>query len=178
MSLWRLLPRLVLLGHVVFAIASYASLPSEFPAQFDLSGRVSRVAARTPAEWFAMPLTAAGTFALLLWIRARLPQRPEWFNFPGKEEFLDLPRPYQSPVIVEMQRVLDVTATLTLALLFAVQVMLFRTATQPDAGSMHPLTIVLPAILMGPIILLTTLRVQSAVDAARQRWTADGRPAR
>jgi hypothetical protein len=177
MRVLALLPRLVLLLHIVFAIASYPSLPAEFPAQYDLSGRVSRMASRTPSEWFAMPLIAAGTFALLLWIRARLPQRPEWFNFPGKEEFLVLPRQYQSPVIVEMQRVLDVTAAMTLALLLAVQVMLYRGATDPAAGALHPLMIVLPAVLMGPIILLTTLRVQSAVDAARARWTADGRPA-
>jgi uncharacterized membrane protein len=172
----RALPWALLLAHIAFAGATYATLPSEFPAQFDLGGNVTRMASRSVWEWFALPLVSASTFGLLAWIRAQLPRRPQWFNFPGKDEFLALPATYQPPVIVEMQRVMDVTGALTVGLMQFIHVMMWRTALDPSGAGNQAALIVLPALAIGPVILLQTLRVQTAVDEARKRWRADGSP--
>jgi hypothetical protein len=173
----QILPWALLLAHLAFAGATYATLPAEFPAQFDLGGNVTRMASRSLLEWFALPLVSASTFALLAWLRAQLPRRPQWFNFPGKEDFLALPASYHPPVVVEMQRVMDMTNALTVGLMLFIHVMMWRTALDPSRADGLTMWIVGPALLIGPVILLQTLRVQTAVDDARKRWRAEGSPA-
>lgn len=169
--LLRILPWAIWAGMLVFSVATYAGLPAEIPRHLNSAGEATRSVTRSWMSWMLLPLIAAATQAFLTWLTLLLPSKPDLFSFPEKERFLKLPREYQGDAIVRMQTTMDIIASFTMLLLFAVQVILWRTALG------HPSKNTLPFLMVGtiafiPLALVLTSRVNEAVDAADKRWRA------
>jgi uncharacterized membrane protein len=169
--LLRVLPWAIWAGLMVFSVATYGGLPPEIPQRLNDAGEVTRSVGRTWVAWLALPLIAAAVQVLLTSVTLLLPSKPDLFNFPEKERFLQLPHSYRGHVIVRMQETLDAISVLTMLLLCGVQVLLWRVALG------HASRNALPVILIGtlvfvPAALLLTSRVNSATEDAERKWKA------
>lgn len=169
--LLRILPWAIWAAMLVFSVATYADLPAEIPQHLNAAGEIARSVERTWMSWMLLPMIAAATQALLTWLTLLLPSKPDLFSFPEKERFLKLPRAYQGDAIVWMQVTMDILASGTMLLLFAVQVILWRTALG------HPSKNTLPFLMVGtivfiPLALILTSRVNAAVETAERKWRA------
>lgn len=176
MGIPRMLAWVMLVGMFAFALATYGSLPESIPSGLDANGQPRGLREKSLMLWLLLPLLGLATTGLMLAIRQALPRKPHLFNFPDKDRFLKLPERYRPPVIVEMQRTLDITAAITLLPLTYVQYLMWQTAMgQPS--ELGVLGIAIGGIFIAPAILLVMGRVTSASDEAEKRWKADGAPA-
>ena len=153
-----------------FAVATYPGLPGEIPVHLDASGDPTRFEVTTPMSWFALSGITLLTFGALQVVSMMLPKRPHLFNFPDKDRFLALPAEYRSPVIVEMQVVLEVCTILTLLTLWMVQLLMWRKAMGADAGLLEVAPFL--GFLVAPVVLALMTRVSSATEREERRWKA------
>lgn len=151
------------------SIAVYPSLPADIPQHIGADGRAGNFVARSPMAWGLPLLIAIVCLVLVDVLAAKLPSKPELFNFPGKEQLLKLPAEYRGEVIRRMQQFMDIIMLQVVATFALVQWMMWRGAQGLDNAS---LTMLLLAI--GPVVLvgvgLYTGRVQRALDEAQQRY--------
>ncbi len=161
----------LLFAMVVFAAATYGSLPDRIPTKLALDGTPQRMGDRSALGWFGIPALGVAMFALLQGIAVALPRRPHWFNFPDKERFLRLPATYQAPVIAKMRVILDVAALGMLLILFVVQLTTWRVANGHPVGALA--FVPLFAFLLTPVILILVSRVSEAVEREEKRWRAE-----
>ena len=176
MPLLRLLPWLLWAALLLFSIATYGGLPADLPRRINAAGDVTQTDPRSLFNWLLVPGIAAFVQGMLSFVSSLLPTQPELFNFPEKERFLKIPSAYRGPVIARMRDVLDIVGTFTMALIFFVQFGLWR------VGLGERLPALMPIILIGsigflPLVLLLSVRINSAVDEAEQRWKASERGA-
>ena len=169
--LLRLMPWFLWLMLVLFSVASYGSIPGDLPRHLDAAGRVTDAVPRSLGAWMLLPIVAALTQALLTGLGRLLPSRPDLFNFPEKDRLLALPREFHGPVVARMRDVLDATGAAVMALLFAVQVVLWRTARGEATPWVTPV-VASVTIALVPLILLLTARVSRAVEDAERRSRA------
>ncbi len=169
--LLRILPWAIVSGLTLFSVATYAGLPAEIPRHLNSAGEATRSVELTWMSWMLLPFIAAATQAFMTWLTLLLPSKPDLFSFAEKERFLKLPREYQGDTIVRMQATMDIIAGFTMLVLFAVQVVLWRTAMG------HPSKNTLPFLMVGtivflPLALVLTSRVSAAANAAEKKWRA------
>ena len=124
-----------------------------------------------------VPLMMILLQVLLEALRAHLPEHPDSFNFPDKEDFLRLPDEFRAPVIRQMQWMLDATALVMQVALIVVLGSLWLKAN----GRGSPAVTLLP-ILLGvfttPGIFLLLSRVTNALEEQMKEWRAAGSPPR
>ena len=175
MRIVRVLPWLLLAGLVVLSAAVYPALPDTLPRSVEVGGRVTHTMAKSPWAWGMLPMIAVLTQLLMEGIRRALPRKPELFNFPGKADLLKLPPELRAPIIVTMQWFMDVVACVTLVLLLAAQVTMWRTAhgARSDAASV---VLMMLCVLMTPLLFLLLQRVTKQVDAAKRAWESRRNP--
>ncbi len=165
----------LLLAMIALAAATYGDLPDRIPVHLGFSGQADRWASKSFVQWFLPCGIAVVTLTLLDVIGSLMPKRPDLLNIPDKEQLLRLPRRYQSPVMVEAQRMMDATAVGVMALILMVQWMMVRAATGARGGlGLAPHFV--PFALVITLLLFVT-RISSALDAAVKRWKQDGSPA-
>lgn len=164
MSVMRSLALGLVIASIVFAFATYPTLPDVIPTRLDLGGTPIAHQPRTPVGWFALPAINLILTAVLLGISRALPSRPHLFNFPDKDRFLRLSPAYQAPVIAVMRSVLDVALVGVLLTLISVQALMWRTALGEDAGALKFAPFL--GLLLTPVLLLLVLRVQNATEQA------------
>lgn len=167
----RILPWAIWAALVVFSIATYAGLPAEIPRHLNAAGAITGSVERSWMSWMLLPLIAAAVQGFITWLTLLLPSQPELFNFPEKERFLKLPAAYRGDVIARMQETMDVIGALTMLALFAVQIVLWRSALGHASKSTLPLMLVGTVVFI-PVALLLTLRVNSATEVAERKWKA------
>lgn len=152
----------------LFSIVAYGDLPASIPQHFDASGAPTRFEDTSPWSWFMPPVIAAGTWALMAFVSARLPSNPELFNFPQKARFLALPPSHRGPVIDEMRAFLEMTSVLVVAVFLVIQLMVWRVATQGSAGALARAPLAATVLLVS-LMLLWLPRLGRAVAAAERR---------
>jgi hypothetical protein len=157
---------------VFFSIVSYGDLPASIPQHFDASGAPTRFEDTSPVSWFALPAIAVFTWGLLAVVGAQLPAHPELFNFPQKARFLALPPSHRGPVLEEMRAFLEATSVLVIALLLAVQLMVWRVAMHGSAGALARAPLA-GALLLPAMLALWLPRLGRAVSAAERRLRAE-----
>lgn len=166
----------LLVGIVVFALATYAGLPAEIPTGIGPNGEPRGVRQKSLLIWLALPGLTLVAHGLIEVLRTGLPRNPHWFNFPDKERFLRLPDEYKPPVIAKMQDTIDAVALSMLIILGLVQGMIWQTARgAPNETGM--LVLMVGSIAFTPIILIVASRVTTATDEAEKRWKATDRSA-
>lgn len=161
----------LLLASIVFAAATYPSLPDVIPTRLSLDGTPVDHARRSPARWFALPAINLLMTASFVGIARMLPSRPHWFNFPDKDRFLALPREYQAPVIDVMRLLLDVALAGVLVTMLAVQLLMWRTAIGEPTGALR--LVPFAGVLLTPVLLVLVMKVQEATERAEQRYRAE-----
>ncbi len=176
MRVMRFLALGLLLASVVFAAATYASLPEVVPTRLNLAGEPVEHARRSPMMWFMLPGLNVAMAAVFLGIGAALPRRPQLFNFPDKARLLALPPAYQAPVIDVMRMVLDVALVGVLLTMLSVQLLIWRIAMGHDAGALKLAPFA--GLLLAPVLLLLVTRVQEATEQAEKRYRAEHPEAR
>lgn len=165
----RLIAWALFVALVVLSLAAYDQLPSHIPMRISLDGVPSKVVTRSWTSWMALPGVALLVQLLLDGIGLILPRHPQLFNFSNKQRFLALPRTLHAPVIAEMRLVLDVTAVFVQGTMLFTQLMLWQAAqgTPIPGGGM---VIIIGSIVLLPIILLLTQRVDRAVEQQEARF--------
>lgn len=155
--------------------AAYPSLPTSIPMSIDVNGQGKGFAPRSPLMW-GLPLgIGLLTMIGLEVLRARLPQKPELFNFPGKEQLLKLPHEYRTGAVVRMQQFMDIM-NLQLVFIFAlVQFMIWRSARGEQSGGLAIATLVFPLFMLVAVGLFLNV-IQSEVDAAQRRYDSRRNP--
>lgn len=157
------------------SIAVYPSLPADIPQHIGADGRAGRFVARSPLAWGLPLLFAIACVVLVDVLAAKLPGKPQVFNFPGKEQLLKLPAEYRGEVIARMQQFMDIVLLQLVATFALVQWMMWRGAQGQKNGS---LTMLLLAI--GPILLIAsglyTQHIQRALDEAQRLYDSRRRP--
>lgn len=171
MRVMRFLAFGLLIASIVFAAATYASLPEVIPTRLDLAGNPVSHTQRSPTSWFMLPALNVAMAVVFLGIGAALPRRPQLFNFPDKARLLALPPAYQAPVIEVMRMVLDVSLVGVLLTMFSVQLLMWRTATGHDPGALKFAPFA--GLLITPILLLLVSKVQEATEQAEKRYRAE-----
>lgn len=160
---------------VIAVAAAYPSLPTSIPMSIDVNGQGKGFAPRSPLMG-GLPLSMGlATMIGLEVLRARLPQKPELFNFPGKEQLLKLPSEYRTGAVVRMQQFMDV---MNLQLVFTfgmVQLMIWRGARGESSGGLTIATLVFPMLMLVAIGLFLNV-IQSEVDAAQRRYDSRRNP--
>ncbi|MBX3173696.1 MAG: hypothetical protein KF709_04755 [Gemmatimonadaceae bacterium] len=158
-----------------FALGTYGGLPEQIPTGIDASGNARGLRERSLLIWLLVPLMALLIQGMLEFIRASLPRRPHWFNFPDKDRFLRLPARFRPPVIEAMRATLDITAAVGHLPLFLVQYLIWQTAIGNPSSS-GVVFILVGSAFIGPVILITVGRVGTATEEAERRWKAEGSP--
>lgn len=164
---------LAILG--LFSVVVYGDLPTAMSHSLSLSGQGRPTRATSAWAWSIVPLTAFLTLALVEWISARLPHKPELFNFSGKDDLLKLPREYHPPIIARMQRFLDIVNITTMLILLGAQIMIWQKALGAKSEAATVALIVGPSLLM-PIMFLLLQGVNNEVDAAKRQWESRRNP--
>lgn len=159
-----------------FALGTFGGLPEQIPTGIDASGNARGLREKSLLVWLLVPLMALLIQGMLEWIRASLPRRPHWFNFPDKDRFLRLPERFRPPVLDAMRATLDITAGVGHLPLLLVQYLLWQTAIGHPSGS-GVVFVLVAGVFIGPVILITVGRVTAATDEAERRWKAEGSPA-
>jgi hypothetical protein len=171
----RLLAWLGLLGLVIASVVAYPSLPEQIPQSIDASGRAVRFVTPTPLSWGMPVAIAVATMLLCEWLRARLPAKPELFNFPGKEELLKLPPEHRVDAIRAMQGFMDLVNLELVATFALVQWMLWRGAQGAQSQGMTVALLMLsPVMLVGTGLYLS--RLQGLVEEAKRRYDSRRNP--
>ncbi len=124
-----------------------------------------------------LPLMMVLLQLLLEVLRARLPKRPDSFNFPDKEDFLRLPDEYRAPVIRQMQWMLDATAVVMHVALVVVLGSVWLKADGRGSSVVTLLPILL-GVFTTPVIFLLLSRVTNALEEQMKEWRAAGSPPR
>lgn len=171
MRLLRLLSWTALLVLLVFTAASYAGLPDSMPTHMGLDGKVTSVAAKSLWGWFLLPGIALALQLLFEGIGVMLPSRPQWFNFPEKDRFLQLPPEYQAPVIAQMRTMLDITQLGMLLLFGVLQVQMWMAAQGRGTSGLFISALVLP-VLLTPAALFWLTRITAALEREEARFLA------
>lgn len=171
----RILPWALWVALLLFTAATYSALPAEIPQQLDFAGRVTRSTPRGWLSWMMLPLISGLILGVLTVLRASLPKRPQHFNFPEKERFLRLPPRYRALVIPHMQATLDFTSVFLVLTMGGVQYTLWRTALGERTDGLE-LMIPLGSVIVLPLLLILTSRVNTATEDAERKWKADGSP--
>lgn len=171
--------RLGVLGGLVALVATsillYPQLPDMIPRSIDANGRAGGMIARSPFSW-GFPIAICISVALVVEvIRAKLPTRPDLFNFPGKEQLLRLPAEYRGEVVTQMQLFMDITNAQMLVVFALVQWMLWRGAHGQRSEALTIALLVLPVLLLVGMGLLLS-RLQEAVDRAQRRYDSRRNP--
>lgn len=161
----------------VFFVGSalaWPALPEHVPVHFGVDGEPDRWATRSLASWFAMPLVALVIGAFNYVVAALLPRRPKWINLPNKERFLALPGERRAAVIRQMQGMLHGLTAPTVAVLAAVQVMIYRRALGTP-GEHDLLVVLLLTVLLTPLVLIVWIpKVQREQDRQLREHRAAG----
>jgi len=165
----RMLPGLVFVTLVVFSVAVYPELPDRLVTSVGASGQATHLRAKTPLVWGMLPVLSLGVLGMMQWIRARLPARPDLFNFPGKEDLLKLPRELHPHIVAIMQQFMDAIAAFTMLVMLAAQVLLWHASRGGTSSAGTILLIVGPSLTV-PFTFLYLQRVTDAVERARREW--------
>lgn len=112
-----------------------------------------------------------GVQLCLTWLTALLPRQPELFNFLAKERFLKLPEAFRGEAVQRMQETMDVIGVLAMLIMFAVQVLLWRSALGHTSKNALPL-LMIATVAFIPVALVLTSRVNQATEAAERKWRA------
>ena len=168
MPLLRLAPWAIHCIHWAIAFGLYPTLPSRIPTHLDFGGAVTATSTTSWTSWFGFPLVAVATSALIAGLSAYLPKKPSLFNFPDKARFLRLPREAQEPVIVVMRSMLDLTAAGVALVMASAHALLWYATQGPVPAAAHVLLLLL-TVLLGPVLLVYSSRVSTAVDEAERR---------
>lgn len=169
MRISRMLPWLVFVTLVVFSVAVYPELPDRLVTSVGASGQATHLRAKRPLVWGMLPVLSLGVLGMMQWIRARLPARPDLFNFPGKEDLLKLPRELHPPIVAMMQQFMDAIAAFTMLVMLAAQVLLWHASRGGTSSAGTILLIVGPSLTV-PFTFLYLQRVTDAVERARREW--------
>ena len=78
----------------------YSRLPERVPIHFNLQGEPDGWAGKNVWSVLGMPILAA-VLLVVMGLVSRL--QAKWYNFPGKERVLALPKPLQDHIIAPMQ---------------------------------------------------------------------------
>lgn len=175
MPVVRTLGWVLLVGLFAFALGTYDLLPDSIPTGIDANGNPRGMRDKAIWAWLAVPGIALLIQLMLVGIRAALPTRPQLFNFPGKDRFLQLPQRYRAPVLEAMRATLDLCGLVGQLPLLLVQWMLWQSA-RGQGGSASLVLVLLAGVFTGPVILIAVGRVSTATDEAVRRWQADGSP--
>lgn len=147
----------------------WPELPERVPGHFGLGGEVTRWDSPSALSWFGLPLVGLALVAMLYGIARLLPSRPDLFNMPDKDRFLELPAAFRAPVVARMREMLHGLASLMLVMPGVIQWMRYRTAHGADSEPYMALVLVL-AVATTPIILGIWLpRIQREIDRQVER---------
>lgn len=164
-----------LLALVAAAVIMYPQLPTMIPQHIGPNGEAGNFVPRSPFAWGMPVMLAVATVALTEGLRARLPRRPELFNFPGKEQLLRLPPEYRGSVIARMQRLMDVVNVQLVLTFVLMQWMLWRGAHGQRSETLTITMLVLsPALLV--VVGLMVSGVQNEVDRAQREYESRRNP--
>jgi uncharacterized membrane protein len=159
----------ILVIALVIVVAAYPSLPTSIPRSIDVNSQGKGFTPRSPFTWGLPMCIGLITLIGLEVLRARLPKKPELFNFPGKEQLLKLPSEYRTGAVVLMQQFMDVM-NLQLVITFGiVQLLIWRGARGESSGGLSIATLVFPMCMLIAIGLFLNVS-QSEVDAAQRRY--------
>jgi uncharacterized membrane protein len=172
----RVLPWVLWAVLVGFSVLTFDTLPAEIPRHLNSAGAITSSVPRTWFSWMLLPIVALATQWLLFGLAHHLPKDPSLFNFPEKEKFLKLPPAYRGDVIPRMQSALDVAGVFMMLMILFVQWLMWRTALGQETPSTMTYILV-PTVLLVPLMLILTSRVNSAVEDAERKWKAAGSPA-
>lgn len=177
MRILRPLTWLLAIALVIATVAVYPSLPASIPRNIGISGRGNGFVPTSLLSW-ALPLCIGlSTLVALEVLRARLPKKPELFNFPGKEQLLKLPDEYRVGAITRMQQFMDIM-NLQLVITFAlVQLMIWRGARGESNSGLTIVTLVFPIFMLVAVGLFLNV-IQSEVDAAQRKYDSRRNPLR
>jgi uncharacterized membrane protein len=160
---------------LVATALAYPQLPDMIPRSIDANGRAEGFMARSPLTWGLPIILGVLSMLLVEGIRAKLPARPDLFNFSGKEQLLRLPAEYRGEVIVLMQKFMDFTNAQLVAVFALVQWMLWRGAHGQRSETLTIALLVLPVLLVVGMGLFLG-RLQEAVDRAQRRYDSRRNP--
>jgi uncharacterized membrane protein len=164
-----------LVALVATSILLYPQLPDMIPRSIDANGRAGGLIARSPLTW-GFPIAMCLVVALVIEvIRAKLPTRPDLFNFPGKEQLLRLPAEYRGEAITQMQLFMDITNAQMLVVFALVQWMMWRGAHGQRSEALTIALLILPVMLLVGMGLLLS-RLQEAVERAQRRYDSRRNP--
>lgn len=160
----------LLLGLLIYALASYDALPRRLPLHFDAAGQPDRWADKSWSSWLALPLVAAGLTALLYLasgLVALARRKPGLLSLPQKEKFLALPAAQQEPVWQRLRSIPRWLAVPTNGLMLYAQLSIGTTAS--SGGSMPVWPLLLLVGVMGAITIGITVSMVRAVRRAVER---------
>lgn len=175
MRLTRVLVWIGVLVLVTVSVATYGQLPDMIPTHISASGEPGRLVPRTLWAWILPAGIGVLTVLFTDALGSRLPQHPEWFNFPSKVQLLALPADYRTEPIARLQTMMDAVNLYIIILLLIVQWMLWRGAHgQSSQAASLLLLITSPVLLIGIGLYLQV--VQRAIDDAEHRYASRRNP--
>lgn len=147
----------------------WPELPERVPGHFDLGGEVTRWDSPSVLSWFGLPLVGLALVAMLYGVARILPHRPDLFNMPDKDRFLELPPAFRGPVIAQMRGMMFGLASLMLTMFGVIQWMRYRTAQGADSEPYMAIVLVLTAITTPIILGIWLPRIQRETDRQVKR---------
>lgn len=167
--------RVLNIGLLVLLFAGSAlvwpELPERIPAHYGANGVIDRWTETTLLSWFAMPLVALATSALLYGVAAFSARSVERINMPGKERLLVLPPERQQAVLQRLRGGIELLALPTTIIFCIIQFANYRAASGLETRGLMTAVLVI-AMAGSPLLaILLIVRVQREID--RQTRAAD-----
>ncbi|HEX6041894.1 DUF1648 domain-containing protein [Longimicrobium sp.] len=170
---YRLLNAVLLAALLAGSAWAYPRLPGRIPMHFNAAGQVDRWEGRSPASWFMLPILAA-VLAVFMWGIGIIGERhPHTWNVPDKPRFLALSPEARAPIMARMGEFLAFVSLMCTALMSALQLTLYDTATSRETQ--------MPAWMMGfvgaflIVVLIAGVRLNVAVGRMIRDASASAR---
>lgn len=169
---------LTLAGLWMLAAILWHGLPDRFPVHFNLKGEPDGFVRKEYANWYMLPLTGAGTTALLLGltfvIRPFTRGEAKWLNVPRKKDFLKLPPEARERALAPLYALIwGSPAPVNLVFTYVVSGM-YSVATKRTAGlSMIPMIVGLALVFAWTGLGIMGLR-RAIIDEAAKLPRAEG----
>jgi uncharacterized membrane protein len=118
----------LLVGYWALCFVLYPRLPGRIAIHFDARGQADGWTDRPWLAWFGMPLLATATALLIIGCAKLARQNPHLWNIPEKKRFLALTPEQREPILVELDKMLDLVTVYTVAVFLIVQVEIYTSA--------------------------------------------------
>ncbi|MCP4582319.1 MAG: DUF1648 domain-containing protein [candidate division Zixibacteria bacterium] len=147
----------------LITLNSYGSLPQQVPVHFDSQGQPDGWSEKSAWIFYMIPFVQTLLVTLIIWFR----KYPHLYNFPQKDQVINLPPAKQKPIWEFLDKMMLLIGFLLGLTFLVTQYMIIEGAKNAEISPMYTYIIIILSVGWVPLIIYMLVRISSLVKAAK-----------